>query len=154
MKSSAIFLLLIVLLMVHPVTLSAKVYYISPSGSDTNNGTIDSPWFTMQKAWLSMVAGDLLFLRGGTYKYTTKQGLTTKDGTSTDTLKIFNYPGESPILDFSNSVGVSMAVVLKNADYVYLKGIRITGLSNGGMYGMILYDDVNHSRFERIETDH
>ena len=154
MKSSAIFLLLIVVLMVHPVSLSATVYYISPSGSDTNSGTITSPWFTMQKAWLNMVAGDLLYLRGGTYNYTTKQSLTTKDGSSSDTLKIFNYPGESPVLDFSSSIGVSMAVVLKNADYVYLKGIRITGLSNGGMYGMILYDDVNHSRFERIETDH
>src|SRR5664279_836139 len=109
MKSSAIFLLLIVVLMVHPVSLSATVYYISPSGSDTNSGTITSPWFTMQKAWLNMVAGDLLYLRGGTYNYTTKQSLTTKDGSSSDTLKIFNYPGESPVLDFSSSIGVSMA---------------------------------------------
>jgi len=53
-------------------TANATVYYISPTGSDTNNGTSQStPWKTVarvQQMSLTAVAGDqFLFQRGGTY---------------------------------------------------------------------------------------
>lgn len=44
--------------------LSVNTYYLSPTGNDNNPGTIDQPWFTLQKAWTVIAAGDLLYLRG------------------------------------------------------------------------------------------
>ncbi len=53
-------------------TANATVYYIAPTGSDTNNGTSQgTPWKTIarvQQMSLTAVAGDqFLFQRGGTY---------------------------------------------------------------------------------------
>ncbi|UUZ87133.1 DUF1565 domain-containing protein [Paenibacillus sp. P26] len=43
-------------------------YYVSPSGSDTNPGTINAPWRTIQKAAKTAGPGSIVNVRGGTYK--------------------------------------------------------------------------------------
>ncbi len=41
-----------VILIFASVCVEANTYYIAPSGNDnTGNGTIASPWFTLEKAW-------------------------------------------------------------------------------------------------------
>jgi hypothetical protein len=52
-----------------------------------------------------------------------------------------------------------MAIWVHDANYLYLKGIRVTSInqpSNGSsvQYGLILYDNVSNCTFEQIETDH
>src|SRR4051812_40511865 len=47
--------------------LLATTYYVSPSGSDTNPGTSGAPFQTLQKAANSVVAGDTVTARAGTY---------------------------------------------------------------------------------------
>jgi uncharacterized repeat protein (TIGR02059 family) len=141
------------------LTISGATYYVSPSGSDSNPGTIGQPFFTLNKAWNYVSAGDIIYMRGGTYNYTTTQSLTSKDGTSGNLISISAYPGEHPIIDYNGATSPYIALYLKNADYLYLKGIRITGLSQSpsatsGYYGMILWADVNHCTFELLETDH
>ena len=42
-------------------------YYISPSGSDGNAGTLAEPWRTVEKAFETATAGQTACLRGGTY---------------------------------------------------------------------------------------
>src|SRR5690349_3681502 len=42
-------------------------YYISPSGSDQDAGTLDKPWRTLQKAFDTATAGQNVCLRGGIY---------------------------------------------------------------------------------------
>ncbi len=39
----------------------ARVYYTSPSGNDNNAGSITAPWFTLQRAWTSVAAGDTVY---------------------------------------------------------------------------------------------
>jgi len=141
------------------LTISGATYYVSPSGNDSNPGTIGQPFFTLNKAWSYVSAGDIIYMRGGTYNYTTTQSLTSKDGTSGNLISISAYPGEHPIIDYNGATSPYIALYLKNADYLYLKGIRITGLSQSssatsGYYGMILWDDVNDCTFELLETDH
>jgi len=43
-------------------------YYISPTGSDTNSGTIQAPWQHLQKAFETLTAREVACLRGGTYE--------------------------------------------------------------------------------------
>ena len=42
-------------------------YYVSPSGNDSNPGTFSLPWKTINKAARSVIPGDIVYIRGGTY---------------------------------------------------------------------------------------
>ncbi len=48
-------------------TSALHTYYVSPSGSDTNPGTISQPFLTIQRAQTAAVACDDIYVRGGTY---------------------------------------------------------------------------------------
>ena len=86
----------------------ATEYYVAPTGSDSNPGTIDKPFATIQKGADTAVAGDTVYLRGGTYAITTPKSSSagiefSKSGTSdTNRIKYWAYPGEVPKVDFSN----------------------------------------------------
>ncbi len=45
---------------------SGNIYFVSPSGSDSNPGTFALPWATPVKAKNTMVAGDTTYIRQGT----------------------------------------------------------------------------------------
>lgn len=42
-------------------------YFVATTGNDANPGTETLPWRTVQKAADTMVAGDTVFIRAGTY---------------------------------------------------------------------------------------
>jgi hypothetical protein len=44
-----------------------QAFYIAPTGSDTNQGTIDSPWLTYGFASSHLTPGDAILALGGTY---------------------------------------------------------------------------------------
>jgi parallel beta-helix repeat protein len=45
-----------------------NLYYVSLTGSDTNNGSISSPWNTLNYAVRHVLDGDFIYVRAGTYK--------------------------------------------------------------------------------------
>lgn len=45
----------------------AHAYFISPAGNDSNPGTQDAPFRTLMKAQSAAAAGDVVYIRGGTY---------------------------------------------------------------------------------------
>jgi parallel beta-helix repeat protein len=116
-------------------------YYVSPTGSDTNTGTIDSPFLTVQHAQSVAVAGDMVYLRGGTYSMSNAQisnddGLYSsvtylnKSGTASAPIEYSAYPGEKPIFDFSSVKPANRRVTafLVTGSYIYIKGIEIIGV--------------------------
>jgi len=58
---------IIILLLCIPVAASAKEYYVATNGSDSNAGTLASPWKTWAKGVASISAGDILYIRGRIY---------------------------------------------------------------------------------------
>lgn len=65
-----IFILFILMASVLPVSVLAaggSIYYVSPTGSDTNSGTATSPWQTFAHAVSEMQSGDTLILKDGVY---------------------------------------------------------------------------------------
>lgn len=72
-------------------------YYVSTTGSDSSgDGSISTPWSTIDYAQDQLSAGDTLYVRAGTYH----QSVTiTCAGTSGNEITIANYPGESVTLD-------------------------------------------------------
>jgi hypothetical protein len=75
---------------------NGAVFYVAPNGSNTNSGTIDAPWQTIQKALNTLLPGQKAFVRGGTYR----EALTlNRAGTASAPMTIEAYPGETAIID-------------------------------------------------------
>jgi len=82
-------------------------YYVSPSGSDSNSGTISAPFLTLTKARdtvrtriATSMSGDVtVYLRGGVYRQTSTLALTSQDsGKSGFNVLWKAYPGERPVV--------------------------------------------------------
>jgi parallel beta-helix repeat protein len=74
-------------------------WYVANNGSDSNAGnTIDKPFKTIKKALSKVRPGDVVLIRGGTYKeYLTSGWVTSGEPGKPITLK--GYPGEEVIWD-------------------------------------------------------
>ncbi len=122
-----------------------SVYYCAPAekgGNDTNPGTKDAPFFNLSKAVSSMLPGDTVYMRGGTYRYKATIFL-TGIGNEYGKYCVFNYPGEKPVLNFYD-IFSSYTTVDATArgeargfkitgDYYYLKGLEINNAPDNGI---------------------
>ena len=52
--------------------LSAVTYYISPEGNDSNKGSLDSPFASLQHVNKLVQPGDTVYIRGGLYDIQSK----------------------------------------------------------------------------------
>jgi len=96
--------------------LSAQTYYVSTTGDDANPGTLESPFRTITKALsVATTPGMTIYVRGGTYAHASTISI-SRSGTGDSLYKLFAYPGERPLLDFS-----AMPVASGN------RGIRLSG---------------------------
>lgn len=101
---------------VAPITATAATmqatYYVSPTGSDSNPGTIDSPFQSLAKAQSAVrginsnMTGDIyVYLRGGTYNIPSTINFTKQDsGTNGHTIYYEAYPNETPVLNGATKV--------------------------------------------------
>ncbi len=80
--------------------LHAQPYYVSPAGSDSNEGTVSRPFATLQRAQqAARRTPGTVSLRGGTYYLTQPLVFTDADsGTATRPAIWAAYPGETPVL--------------------------------------------------------
>lgn len=77
-----------------PVT--NKTYYVSPAGSDANDGTtVDTPFRTIQKAADVMQAGDTCLIRAGVYRETVHPANSGQDGAP---ITFQPYEGEKVVI--------------------------------------------------------
>ena len=110
-------------------TTSAAIanYYLSPTGSDGNNGTsISTPLFSFNAlVALNPPAGSLVYLRGGTYAYSVVQNITLA-GTSSNYILVENYPGEYPIFTRSGPNLIQNLLYIDESSYVHFKGFAVS----------------------------
>lgn len=152
--------LITILFLFISVIVNAATYYIAPSGADGNSGAIGSPWFTLNKAATVVTAGDIVYMRGGTFTYEVQQYWSGVSGSSGNYITIQNYPGESPVITrdvtFDKSAGYFRGMVVQeNSDYIYWKGIRMTGMytSDDVVDNALVVIDSDNSVFELLECD-
>lgn len=134
---------------------SGNEYYLSPLGDDKKGaGTLDRPWFTLNKAWESAEAGDFIYMKGGTYRYNSRQRLYCKSGKSGKLIKVLAMPGEHPIVspgdEFTDTRGVDI-----HGNYIHLKGLEISGFiqrSSTALYYGLVAENSNHLIFELLKV--
>ncbi|MFY7963635.1 MAG: right-handed parallel beta-helix repeat-containing protein [Chitinophagaceae bacterium] len=114
----------------------AITYYVATNGNDANNGTsLASPFLTISKAISKVVAGDIIYVRGGVYNITAKINV-NKSGTASNRISLMGYPGDSrPVIS-----GSSMATSSSNrgldvtGSYWYIKGLDVFKAGDNGMH--------------------
>lgn len=79
--------------------LAAATYYVATNGLDSANGSLGAPWATVNHAAIKMVAGDTVFIHGGTYRETV---YIWKSGSGTSPITYQAYPGEVPVISGAN----------------------------------------------------
>jgi hypothetical protein len=113
--------------------LAKPEYYVSPSGSDTNPGTLAQPWKTLNYAVSKLKSGDTLYARGGIYA---ERVTVSKSGTASSPITITNYSGESPIIDGAGlSVGNWETLLALNGNYINTSGFEIRNINIDGYGG-------------------
>src|SRR5262245_59090275 len=105
--------ILLIAFLLSTLSSGATTYYVSTTGNDNNPGTITAPFATWEKLATKLVAGDIAYIRGGVYRSgkpassNVQCRLANLNGTATDTIKIFAYPGEYPVLNLDDVVHTS-----------------------------------------------
>lgn len=116
-------------------TMRAQIF-VAPDGSDSNPGTFALPLKTLTKAMSLAGPDSLIYLRGGIYSSSLKITI-SKSGTAGHTIKVWAYPDETPIFDFSSQLrgntssydGLSIS-----GSYLHFKGIEVEWAGHNGIY--------------------
>jgi PKD repeat protein len=142
---------------VNAVSPSPTALFVSTTGSDAAAGTYAAPWLTWAHAFETAEAGDTVYFRGGIYPTSVTNGTGIRynpsssighDGTASEYIVYMNYPGETPILDCSNTTSTAATyyytrgIWLQNLDYVKFKGLHIRNLNQIDMVDAGSYDVV------------
>ncbi len=135
---------------------AGATYYVSPTGNDNNNGSINSPFKTLNKAWTMVTAGDLVYLRGGTYNFTEQQYLTGKNGTAGNLIKVWNYPGEKPNLTTGTGYpSGGQDLIYFQGNYLHFKGLEISyATRSSGDWAAMRSENSNNCIFENLDYHH
>ncbi|MBL7214225.1 MAG: hypothetical protein ISS71_00960 [Phycisphaerae bacterium] len=76
---------------------SLGVYYVAVDGDNSNPGTLNLPWATIQKAADTLLEGQTCYIRGGRYSDTVN--ISNLHGTATEPVIFEKYNGEDVILE-------------------------------------------------------
>ncbi len=77
---------------------TGQAFYVSPSGSDGNSGTISAPWQTLQKAFDALQPGQTAYLRAGTYGAFCSASTFSRAGTPSAPITVRGYQGERAVI--------------------------------------------------------
>ena len=101
--------------------------YVSPSGSDSNPGTLERPFRTLQKALDTVPAGQTVFVRAGTYP---EWVTATRGGSSSAPVTVQAYADEQPVLSGRLKI---------TASYVRLTGLVFEGGTKANSTEVLIY---------------
>lgn len=105
---------------------TGTTYYVATNGNDSNNGSINSPWRTVQHAADEAQAGDTVLVRGGVYNEYV--GFHISGDTTNGPITFANYPGEAATLDGTGldiHGGQWGLFTLKDVSYVIVEGFEL-----------------------------
>lgn len=110
----------------------ATDYYVNKAGgSNTNPGTIDKPWATINYAASRAGPGSTVYVRAGTYS---EQVVPKQSGTQTAPITYKPYNQELVVLDGTNvtpkggDAGASGLFQISNQSWITVEGLEITNV--------------------------
>jgi hypothetical protein len=156
-KTSLALLYLFLLLISMPITMSftlrkdttkreasaaGSIYYVSPSGSDSNPGTQTAPFATIQKAASGVTSGTTVYVAPGTYSFSGYIAIpSSASGTSVARTQFVSTTkwGAKVISTGSDRVWQI------DGDYIDIKGFDISNPTSTARLGIINYGSYNRA---------
>jgi parallel beta-helix repeat protein len=133
-------------------SLVEEAYYVAPDGDDSNPGTLEQPWRTLAKAAETLVLGETVYIRQGTYN---ERLVPEIGGIPGEPITYAAYPGETPVID---GIGVSFPgnwgglVYISHLAYIHLKGLRVINAGSQDKHAGIMVDNSSHITIEGCST--
>jgi len=129
--SGSFLLAVLVSMLAHGAT-----HYVAPNGSDANPGTEAQPWCTIQKAADTLIAGDMVFVKEGSYN---ERVIPHNSGNPGDYIAYIAYPGDTVIID---GIGISMPgefdwgglFDVAGRSYIKVSGLRVMNSASAGIF--------------------
>ena len=112
-------LMVLIFTLAIPLQAQAIDYYVDqnhPSANDQNSGTMDRPWKTITKANQTLVAGDTVYIKAGTYN---SYIAPNNSGTSSNRITYRNYGSDT--VTISNT---TYGILLSGKSYITVQGIN------------------------------
>jgi hypothetical protein len=129
---------------------------VGPTGSDSNSGSISSPFASLAHASEAAHPGDSVFARGGIY-YPTQTQYLGADGTAAAPITFSAYPGETPVIDGSHDPTTGYAHIFDiGGQYLIFEGFTVqnshfAGIQSwGGRHLQILNNIIHDCQDEGI----
>ncbi len=144
--------LLIIFVLSFSVSLYGTTYYVAPNGSNSNSGSESQPWRTIQKAADTMTAGDVVYIKAGTYN---ERVIPKNSGSANNYIVYSAYPGDVVTIDGN---GISLQsdwgglFHLEEVNYIRITGLRIFNAGNADNNAGILVDICNNIIIEKNYT--
>ena len=110
--------------------IAGTTYYVATDGSDSNPGTLESPWRTIRHAAETMEAGDGVQIREGTYNENVR---TQNSGAEGAYIVYAAYPGETPIIDGTGVTETQNGFIIVDS-YIRLHGLVIRNWNDAAVW--------------------
>jgi hypothetical protein len=129
-----------------PTSTRAKgnVYYVSPTGSDAADGSKKQPWKTIQKAALTVTAGDHVIIRAGVYN---ERVAIKNSGTLERPISYIGAKGA--VIDGLNAAGYNLFDT-NGQSYINISGLKVQNAIPEG--SGIRVGNSKNVRIERCHT--
>jgi hypothetical protein len=136
-----------------------SIYYVAKNGSDSNEGSINSPWLTINHAAQMVIAGDTVDIETGTY---IERVIPANSGSVGSPIIYQNYDGESVIIDGTGlSVGQSGLFEIHGGvnrhamNYITISGLTIQNAGSSSAYtaGVFVSGSCDHITIENLTVD-
>ena len=122
---------------------NGAVYYVSINGSDSNPGTQTQPWRTIRRAADTLMSGDIVYIKAGTYPELVEP---RNSGCAGNYITYAAYPGDAVTIDGAG-VEVPEWAGLFNVvgrTYIRISGLRIINARSNPHNPGILADTSSH----------
>ena len=134
---------------------TGNIYYVSPTGSDSNSCTQASPCATPDYAVNKASAGDTVLVAAGTYDYGSGAANFTKSGAAGNYITV-SCATRGACKIQSSTTGNTTVVALQG-DYMNFDGFEVTDTSsagnNLGLYVTSSFVNITRNTIHHIETD-
>lgn len=128
------------------------IYYVAPGGSDANPGTESQPWLTIQHAAETVVAGDTVYIKAGTYR----EHIELQNSGSPGHYIVYTaYPGDVITIDgggFDLPDWESGLFTVEDVSYIRISGLRIINAGPNDNNAGIYVDNTHHIIIENNTT--
>ena len=134
------------------ISAQGNTYYVAPGGDDSQPGTEAQPWRTIQKAADTLVAGETVYIKAGTYA---EQVIPQNSGSAGNYITYAAYPGDVVTIDGST---ISLPAyetglfVVEDRSYIKVSGLRIINAGPNDNNAGIYVDNTHHIIIENNYT--